>query len=165
MHRKILVPFLLALLLLAGAAFVATSAHAATKHQAKKRTATHKSAHAKRTRAVVRAQHRTTTRKHYRRRPRYRGQRAPTAQRIAEIQQALARNGAFTGTPDGKWGTNTVEAMKKFQAANGLNASGKLDAHTLQKLGLGSEVAGLAPPLPPSGSAALAGQSSDSGIQ
>ena len=46
-----------------------------------------------------------------------------------------------------------MDAMKKFQSANGLNPSGKLDALTLQKLGLGSETAGLAAPTPPPNSA------------
>jgi peptidoglycan hydrolase-like protein with peptidoglycan-binding domain len=76
------------------------------------------------------------------------GQKAPTAQRISEIQQALAKNGAYAGTPNGKWDTSTVEAMKKFQGAHGLNPSGKLDAKTLQQLGLGSQTAGIAPPTP-----------------
>jgi hypothetical protein len=39
--------------------------------------------------------------------------------------------------------------MRKFQAGHGLNPTGKLDAQTLQKLGLGSETAGVAAPLPP----------------
>ena len=76
------------------------------------------------------------------------GQKAPTAQRISEIQQALAKNGAYAGTPNGKWDASTVEAMKKFQGAHGLNPSGKLDAKTLQQLGLGSQTAGIAPPTP-----------------
>jgi peptidoglycan hydrolase-like protein with peptidoglycan-binding domain len=38
--------------------------------------------------------------------------------------------------------------MKKFQGAHGLNPSGKLDAKTLQQLGLGSQTAGIAPPTP-----------------
>ena len=42
-----------------------------------------------------------------------------------------------------------MEAMKKFQAGHGLNPSGKLDALTLQKLGLGSQTAGVAAPMPP----------------
>jgi peptidoglycan hydrolase-like protein with peptidoglycan-binding domain len=41
-----------------------------------------------------------------------------------------------------------VDAVRKFQAAHGLNASGKLDAKTLQQLGLGSSTAGVAPPTP-----------------
>ena len=81
-----------------------------------------------------------------------RGQKAPAPERISEIQQALAKDGSFTGTPNGKWDDSTVEAMKKFQDAHGLNPSGKLDAKTLQQLGLGSQTAGVAPPLPPTSS-------------
>ncbi|MBI3405490.1 MAG: peptidoglycan-binding protein, partial [Acidobacteria bacterium] len=40
----------------------------------------------------------------------------------------------------------TTEAMRNFQNAEGLKPSGKLDAITLQRLGLGSPVAGVAPP-------------------
>jgi peptidoglycan hydrolase-like protein with peptidoglycan-binding domain len=80
------------------------------------------------------------------------GQKAPTPDRISEIQQALAKDGSFAGTPNGKWDDSTVEAMKKFQDAHGLNPSGKLDAKTLQQLGLGSHTAGVAPPLPPTSS-------------
>ena len=76
------------------------------------------------------------------------GQKAPTPQRVSEIQQALAKNGAYPGTPNGKWDASTVEAMKKFQGAHGLTPSGKLDAKTLQQLGLGSQTAGIAPPTP-----------------
>jgi peptidoglycan hydrolase-like protein with peptidoglycan-binding domain len=77
------------------------------------------------------------------------GQAAPTPERISEIQDALAKKGMLAGPSTGKWDDSTVEAMKKFQSANGLNSSGKLDALTLQKLGFGSEVAGLGRPTPP----------------
>lgn len=77
-----------------------------------------------------------------------RGQKAPTPDRVSEIQTALAKNGAYAGTPNGKWDDATVDAMRKFQATHGLNASGKLDARTLQQLGLGSQTAGIAPPTP-----------------
>jgi peptidoglycan hydrolase-like protein with peptidoglycan-binding domain len=77
------------------------------------------------------------------------GQAAPTPERISEIQEALAKKGVFAGTPTGKWDDSTVEAMQEFQSSNGLNPTGKLDAPTLQKLGLGSETAGLAAPTPP----------------
>ncbi len=76
-------------------------------------------------------------------------QKAPTPDRISEIQSALARNGYYQGDPNGKWDANTVSALEKFQSANNLNASGKLDATSLQKLGLGSSTAGLNPPTPP----------------
>ncbi len=48
----------------------------------------------------------------------------------------------FVGTPNGKWDDSTVNAMRNFQVDHGLNASGKLDAKTLQQLGLGSQTAG-----------------------
>jgi peptidoglycan hydrolase-like protein with peptidoglycan-binding domain len=79
---------------------------------------------------------------------RSRGQKAPTVDRVTEIQEALAKKGAYPNDPSGKWDTGTVDAMKKFQQANGLNPSGKLNALTLQKLGLGSDVAGRASPRP-----------------
>ncbi len=84
----------------------------------------------------------------HRRARRLRGQKAPTLDRIKEIQAALAREGLYTGTPTGKWDAASVEAMKRFQAAHGLTATGKMDALSLQKLGLGSEVAGRAAPRP-----------------
>ena len=80
------------------------------------------------------------------------GQKVPTPARISEIQLALAKDGSFTGAPNGKWDDSTVEAMRKFQDAHGLNPSGKLDAKTLQHLGLGSQTAGVAAPLPPTSS-------------
>jgi len=80
--------------------------------------------------------------------PRDRGQKAPTPERITEIQLALAKSGSYTGTANGKWDDATVEAMKKFQESHGLTPTGKLDARSLQQLGLGSPIAGVAPPLP-----------------
>jgi peptidoglycan hydrolase-like protein with peptidoglycan-binding domain len=91
-----------------------------------------------------------TTKKHAHH-GRERGQMAPTADRIEEIQTALARENAYQGEPNGKWDAATIEAMKKFQSANGLSPTGKIDALTLQKLGLGSEVAGKGAPMPPTG--------------
>jgi peptidoglycan hydrolase-like protein with peptidoglycan-binding domain len=75
-------------------------------------------------------------------------QKAPTPDRITEIQTALSRGGYFEGEPNGKWDSNTIGAMQKFQSANGLNSSGKIDATTLQKLGLGSSTAGVDAPKP-----------------
>ena len=83
-------------------------------------------------------------------------QKAPTADRIAEIQSALARAGYYQGDPNGKWDGDTIGAMQKFQSSNGLDATGKLDALSLQKLGLGSSIAGVSAPKPvkpPAGSA------------
>jgi peptidoglycan hydrolase-like protein with peptidoglycan-binding domain len=86
---------------------------------------------------------------------RERGQKVPAPERISEIQTALAKDGSFNGKPSGQWDASTVDAMKKYQEAHGLNPSGKLDAKTLQKLGLGSQTAGLAPPIPPVSSSSL----------
>ena len=79
------------------------------------------------------------------------GQKAPTTDRVSQIQAALAKDGSFAGTPHGKWDDDTTAAMRKFQAAHGLNPTGRLDALTLQKLGLGSQTAGVAAPTPPPG--------------
>jgi peptidoglycan hydrolase-like protein with peptidoglycan-binding domain len=89
-------------------------------------------------------------------------QKAPTPDRISEIQTALSRGGYFEGSPNGKWDANTVGAMQKFQSANGLNSSGKIDAITLQKLGLGSSTAGVDAPKPIKKSDTAAGVSSAS---
>jgi len=80
---------------------------------------------------------------------RVKGQATPTPDRINEIQGALAKQGVYTGEPSGKWDDSTVEAMRKFQSTHGLNPTGKMDALTLQKLGLGSETAGMGVPTPP----------------
>jgi len=94
------------------------------------------------------------------------GQMAPTPERITEIQQALAKDGSYSAAPTGKWDDNTVEAMKKFQTAHALNPSGKLDALTLEKLGLGSTTAGVAEPVaPPNSTSRLTGSSMQSSRQ
>jgi peptidoglycan hydrolase-like protein with peptidoglycan-binding domain len=77
-----------------------------------------------------------------------RGQKAPTPDRVKEIQGALNREGALAGQPTGKWDNTTVNAMKKYQEQQGLNPTGKIDAATLEKLGLGSETAGKGAPIP-----------------
>ncbi len=79
------------------------------------------------------------------------GQKTPTADRVNQIQAALARDGSFQGLPSGKWDDDTIAAMRRFQTAHGLNPNGRLDAPTLQRLGLGSETAGVAAPTPPPG--------------
>ena len=90
-------------------------------------------------------------RRHYfwHRRYRYRGPVRPSRDRIEEIQSALQREGYFKRDPDGIWGPETVHAMRNFQEDHGLDGTGKIDALTLQKLGLGSEIAGVDAPRPP----------------
>jgi len=80
--------------------------------------------------------------------PKTRAQMAPTPDRIKEIQSALQREGAYDGQPTGRWDEPTADAMKKYQDKNGLNPTGKIDARSLQKLGLGSETAGKGAPVP-----------------
>lgn len=86
-------------------------------------------------------------------------QKAPTPDRIKEIQSALARGGYYQGEPNGKWDANTVAAMQKFQSGSGLDPSGKINALSLQKLGLGSEIAGVSAPKPPAPAATPAAAS------
>jgi peptidoglycan hydrolase-like protein with peptidoglycan-binding domain len=94
------------------------------------------------------AKKKSSSKKHHssRREP---SQKAPTPDRINEIQSALSRNGFYGGNPNGKWDSSSVAAMQKFQSANGLDPTGKLDALSLQKLGLGSEIAGVYAPETP----------------
>jgi hypothetical protein len=86
-----------------------------------------------------------TRKRHTKREP---SQKAPTPDRISEIQSALARNGYYQGQPNGKWDANTINAMQRFQSDNGIDPSGKLNAPSLQKLGLGSSTAGVSAPKP-----------------
>jgi len=135
-------PLALALLLAAGLGVFSTSSQAQS--ASPKRPSSAKSG---------RALHSKKSSKKSRRRER--GQKVPTPDRISEIQQALAKNGAYTGNPNGKWDASTVDAMKRFQDSHGLSPTGKLDAKTLQQLGLGSATAGVAAPLPPASSSAV----------
>ena len=75
-------------------------------------------------------------------------QKAPTPARITEIQTALEHRGYYQGNPNGKWDSTTVAAMQKFQSDNALESSGKINALSLQKLGLGSSIAGVSAPKP-----------------
>jgi peptidoglycan hydrolase-like protein with peptidoglycan-binding domain len=91
------------------------------------------------------ANHAKSKKRHTRTEPK---QKAPTPERISEIQSALSRGSYYQGDPNGKWDSSTVTAVQKFQSANGIEANGKLDAPTLQKLGLGSDIAGVSAPKP-----------------
>jgi len=82
------------------------------------------------------------------------GQAAPTPDRIKEIQSALQKDGSYQGEPNGKWDEATVQAMKKYQDKNGFNPTGKIDAGSLNKLGLGSDTAGKGAPVPAASSKA-----------
>lgn len=72
----------------------------------------------------------------------------PSTERTQEIQSALQRGGYYAGDPTGKWDSTTQASLRRFQEANGLPPTGKLDALSLQKMGLGSDVAGVSAPKP-----------------
>src|SRR5262249_21941572 len=137
--RKVIIPTLL----LSLAAGLGVSAGAAQTTTAKKKSAPKSVAGGAHKRSGAKNGAKKGTK-----RGKQRGQKAPTADRISEIQTALSKDGSYSGEPTGKWDDSTVEAMKKYQAAHGLNPSGKLDAKTLQKLGLGSTTAGVAASVP-----------------
>ncbi|HVX67152.1 MAG TPA: peptidoglycan-binding domain-containing protein [Bryobacteraceae bacterium] len=65
------------------------------------------------------------------------GQMAPTPDRYREIQQALVAKGYGSQEPDGVWGPQWIESLKRFQQAQNLEPSGKLNALSLIGLGLG----------------------------
>ena len=130
----------------------------AAPHQthAKTQAASHKATTAKSGKARLRnASYKASTSMH-KRRSRYRRKKRhhitlpkqPAADRTEEIQSALERGGFYSGNPNGRWDGGTQEALRRFQTANGLPPTGKLDALSLQKLGLGSDVAGLSAPRP-----------------
>jgi len=82
------------------------------------------------------------------------GQAAPSPDRIKDIQTALQKDGSYQGEPNGKWDAMTADAMKKYQDKNGFTPTGKIDAASLNKLGLGSDTAGKGAPVPAASSPA-----------
>lgn len=65
------------------------------------------------------------------------GQGAPTADRYAEIQEALIAKGYMRGPAAGSWDANSSEALRRFQMDKNLPATGKLNSMSLIQLGLG----------------------------
>jgi hypothetical protein len=64
-------------------------------------------------------------------------QQAPTADRYKEIQQALASKGYLHSEPNGQWGDESADALKRFQADQSLMPDGKINSLSLIALGLG----------------------------
>lgn len=62
---------------------------------------------------------------------------APTKERYQQIQQALAGKGYYAGEPNGVWGPDSMDALKRFQADQNLTPDGKLTSLSLIALGLG----------------------------
>jgi hypothetical protein len=61
----------------------------------------------------------------------------PSPGRYKEIQQALTDKGYFRGNPDGNWGPDSVDALKRFQKDQSLEEDGKIGSLSLIALGLG----------------------------
>jgi len=61
----------------------------------------------------------------------------PSRERFAQIQKALIEAGFDPGTPDGFWGPKSVSALQQFQQDRGLEPTGRIDALSLIRLGLG----------------------------
>jgi peptidoglycan hydrolase-like protein with peptidoglycan-binding domain len=62
----------------------------------------------------------------------------PDADRLKEIQKALADRGYFKGEVNGVWNADSVAALKQFQTEKNLPvADGKISALSLIGLGLG----------------------------
>jgi hypothetical protein len=88
------------------------------------------------------------------RKSKVKGQSVPTPDRIKEIQTALQKDGSYEGQLTGKWDAATMDAMRKYQDKNGISPTGKIDAVSLNKLGLGSDTAGRGAPVPAASSSA-----------
>lgn len=85
---------------------------------------------------------------------RKRTQTEPTPERYMEIQEALIGRGLLPGPATGKWDADSVAALREFQASQKLEPTGKINALSLIRLGLGpkrdaqGQPAGV-PPSPP----------------
>lgn len=64
-------------------------------------------------------------------------QQQPTPERYREIQQALIDRGYLQEPATGVWGPDSMAALKRHQTDQKLEATGKLDALSLIRLGLG----------------------------
>ena len=80
---------------------------------------------------------------------------------ITQVQQALKAKGYDPGTTDGVMGTQTQEALRKFQKENGLKVTGTVDAQTAKALGVSAS--GSATTSPSGGSSSGSGGSKSRG--
>jgi Putative peptidoglycan binding domain len=65
-------------------------------------------------------------------------QTAPTPERYREIQDALAAKGYLSQEDaNGVWGSSSVDALKRFQAEQKIESTGKINSLSLIALGLG----------------------------
>ena len=59
-----------------------------------------------------------------------------TGSEVIEIQTKLKRWGYYNGSIDGKFGSQTLKAVKWFQSKNGLTADGIAGKNTLEAMGI-----------------------------
>ncbi len=67
---------------------------------------------------------------------------------VLTAQSSLARQGYYDGAIDGKWGSQTAAAVRRFQIANDLRPTGELNPATLSALGIKTTPARTAKPEP-----------------
>jgi putative peptidoglycan binding protein len=139
MRRLLWVTSILAWALLGLAAQTTTSSTTKKKSTAKKSVHTAATASKK----SVSTRTRTTSSKSGKKAPTRRvatrsRQMTPTPERYKEIQQALSAKGYLPAEQaSGKWDDSSTAALKKFQADQNLDASGKINSLSLIALGLG----------------------------
>lgn len=114
----------------------ASASHSGSTSTARKSTAQKSPPTKATTKTASSSHHRRSTGK-TRRAAAPRGQMHPTAERYKQIEEALAARGYLHDSPSGKWGPGSVEALRSFQADHQLPPTGKLDALSLEQLGLG----------------------------
>jgi hypothetical protein len=62
----------------------------------------------------------------------------PTPERYKQIQDMLVAKGYLSGEEaNGTWGPSSVDALKRFQAQQNIDATGKINSLSLIALGLG----------------------------
>ena len=79
---------------------------------------------------------------------------------IRQVQQQLTDKGHNPGPVDGILGAQTKSALKDFQQAQGIDASGNLDQKTLAALGVDSSSSGSTSGSTSSGSPGMSGSTS-----
>lgn len=62
-----------------------------------------------------------------------------SGEEVKEIQQKLKEWGYYSGDVDGIYGSQTQQAVKKFQSANGLTEDGITGEKTLEAMGISSD--------------------------
>ena len=74
---------------------------------------------------------------------------------VQAVQDHLRQAGAYRGTVDGVWGSDSVVALQQFQASHQLQVTGQLNQATVATLGLdpqallGAQPTAAPPPPPP----------------